>query len=107
MASAARIDWEAAFAYYAELGWQRRYAGVAERYSVSLTGVKEHADALALRWGPEGLDLADEPPVARIVRASTKTAAGAREVPLDRETAALLRRHRLACGRPGDGLRRR
>lgn len=43
MASAARIDWEAAFAYYAELGWQRRYAAVAERYSVSLTGVKEHA----------------------------------------------------------------
>ncbi len=43
MASAARIDWEAAFAYYAELGWQRRYAAVAERYSVSLTAVKEHA----------------------------------------------------------------
>jgi integrase len=61
------------------------------------------SEALGLVWGEEGLDLDAKPPVARIARATTKTAAGARLIPLDSETAALLRRHRLACGQAGDG----
>jgi len=60
-------------------------------------------EALGLDWGPGGLDLDADPPVARIRRETTKTDAGAREIVLDRETAALLRRHRLASGRPADG----
>jgi uncharacterized protein YjcR len=38
-----RIDWADAFAYYVQLGWQRRYADVADRFGVSLTAVKEYA----------------------------------------------------------------
>jgi len=37
-----QIDWEAAFAFYVELDWERSYATVAERFGVSLTAVKEH-----------------------------------------------------------------
>jgi integrase len=72
-------------------------------------------ELLALRWGPEGLDLE-----TRIVhvRASLdrvrdgsgeyaevppKSRAGRRDVPIAAEDAALLRRHRLATRRPADG----
>jgi len=61
------------------------------------------SEALGLDWGPDGLDLADEPPVVRIGRASTKSEAGVRRVPLDSETAGALRRHFLASGRPPVG----
>ena len=58
------------------------------------------SEALALAWEQDGLDLAANPPAARIVRSTTKTTAGARRVPLDADTANLLRRHYLASGRP-------
>ena len=61
-------------------------------------------EALGLDYGPAGLDLAADPPVARIGRSSTKTAAGARTVTLGADAASILRRHRLASGRPADGL---
>lgn len=61
------------------------------------------SEALGLTWGPEGLDLEADPPRARIARGTTKTAAGARTIPLEHAYAALLRRHRLASGRPADG----
>lgn len=72
-------------------------------------------ELLALRWGPEGLDL--EAGVVH-VRASLdrvrdgngeyaelppKSRAGRRDVPLAPEDLARLRRHRLATGRPADG----
>jgi integrase len=59
------------------------------------------SELLALDWGPAGLDLDAKPPIARIARA--KTEAGLRSVPLAAEHAAILRRHRLASGRPPDG----
>jgi conjugative relaxase-like TrwC/TraI family protein len=40
---------------------------------------------------------------AEILRDTTKSTAGARPVPLERAYAAILRRHRLATGRPPDG----
>jgi len=61
------------------------------------------SEALALVWGPEGLDLDAEQPQARISRESTKTDAGARSIPLDVAAVRVLRRHRLATGRPPDG----
>jgi integrase len=61
------------------------------------------SEALGLVWGTEGLDLASEPPLVHVQRETTKTEAGARTVPLDAQTTAVLRRHRLACGRPADG----
>lgn len=72
-------------------------------------------ELLALRWGPDGLDL--EAGVLH-VRASLdrvrdasgeyerlvpKSRAGRRDVPLAGEDVARLRRHRLATGRPDDG----
>ena len=59
------------------------------------------SEALELRWGPDGLDLSHEPPLARIGRA--KTPAGIRDVTFERDTVRVLRAHRLACGRPFDG----
>jgi integrase len=61
------------------------------------------SEALGLVWGPDGLELDSEPPVARIARETTKSEAGARAVPLDSESVAVLLRHRLATGRPLDG----
>lgn len=61
------------------------------------------SEALALTWGPLGLDLDGDPPRARITRATTKTNAGARAIPLERAYVAVLRRHRLASGRPAGG----
>lgn len=61
------------------------------------------SEALGLVWGSNGLDLTAEPPTVRVSRATTKTDAGARTVPLDGETASALRRHFLATGRPADG----
>ena len=59
------------------------------------------AEALALRWGPGGLDL--NAGSVTIARETTKTEAGARRVGIEREYLAILRRHRLATGRPEDG----
>lgn len=61
------------------------------------------SEALGLEWGPEGLDLEGEPPTASIGRAATKTDAGERVIPLDADLVPVLRRHRLASGRPPDG----
>ena len=61
------------------------------------------SEALGLVWGPEGLDLNGETPRARIARDTTKTDAGARTIPLSAPAAAVLRKHRLATGRPDDG----
>jgi integrase len=61
------------------------------------------SEALALVWGPDGIDLAHDPPVVRVSRASTKTDAGARAIPLEPETVTVLRRHLFATGRPADG----
>ncbi len=58
-------------------------------------------EALALRWGPGGLDLGAA--TVTVTRESTKTDAGARTVGVEAEYIAVLRRHRLATGRPGDG----
>jgi integrase len=59
------------------------------------------SEALALVWGSDGLDLSNDAPLARVRHA--KTPAGVREVALEQDTARVLRRHRLACGRPFDG----
>jgi|LNFM01.1.fsa_nt_gb integrase len=73
-------------------------------------------EALALPWGPEGLDL--EAGVVRVRRSldrvrgtetgtfafvAPKTRTSRREVPVRPSDVALLKRHRLASGRPGDG----
>ena len=72
-------------------------------------------ELLALRWGPDGLDL--EAAIVHVrasldrVRGSSgdyqelapKSRAGRRDVPLAAEDVARLRRHRLATGRPEDG----
>jgi integrase len=72
-------------------------------------------ELLALPWGPDGLDLADG--VVRVRRSvdrardsngdypfvAPKSRHGRRDVPLAPEDAAMLRRHRLATGRPADG----
>lgn len=62
------------------------------------------SEALALVWGPAGLDLEAAPPRATIGRRTTKTDAGARTIGLDSATASLLREHRLASGRPPEGV---
>lgn len=61
------------------------------------------SEALGLVWGPEGLDLNTGSPTVTIARDTTKTEAGARTVGIEHEYAAVLRRHRLATGRPADG----
>jgi integrase len=58
------------------------------------------SEALGLDWGRDGLDLAADPPVAQIGRASTKTDAGVRTIPLGTAAIAALREHLLATGRP-------
>jgi len=59
-------------------------------------------EALALTWG-DGLDLAGDEMVIRVD--DSKTSAGVREVlVLDRATVNAMRAHRLATGRPADGL---
>jgi len=60
-------------------------------------------EALGLVWGPGGLELHADGATARVVRETTKTDAGVREIPLDSATARVLRRHLLASGRPADG----
>jgi integrase len=60
-------------------------------------------EAVTLAWGRDGLDLDSDPPLITITADKTKTPAGARTLPIDCDTAALLRRHRLASGRPPDG----
>jgi len=61
------------------------------------------SEALALVWGPRGVDLDEVPPRLTIGRASTKTDAGARTIGLDSATASALQRHRAATGSPPDG----
>jgi integrase len=72
-------------------------------------------ELLALRWGPDGLDL--DAGVVHVrasldrvrdgsgeyARLAPKSRAGKRDVPLAAEDLARLRRHRLATGRPPDG----
>jgi integrase len=72
-------------------------------------------ELLALRWGPDGLDVDAgivhvRASLDRVRDASgeygrlvPKSRAGRRDVPLAPEDAARLRRHRLATGRPPDG----
>jgi integrase len=72
-------------------------------------------EALALEWGPEGLDV-DESllrvrksldrvrgPDGEYPSLEPKSRAAKRDVPLAPEDVARLRRHRLATGRPQDG----
>jgi integrase len=61
------------------------------------------SEALGLTWGPRGLDLDTNPPCLSVGRETTKTDAGRRTIGLERETAAVLRRHLLATGRPEEG----
>jgi integrase len=72
-------------------------------------------ELLALPWGADGLDL--EIGIVHVRRSldrrldksgaypivSPKSKASVRDVPLPASTAALMRRHRLATGRPADG----
>lgn len=73
-------------------------------------------EALALPWGAQGLDL--EGGVVRVRRSldrvrdketgtfafvAPKTRTSRRDVPVRPSDVAMLKRHRLACGRPGDG----
>ena len=82
------------------------------------TGLRP-GEALALPWGPEGLDL--EAGVVRVRRSldrvrdketgtfafvAPKTRTSRREVPVRPSDVALLKRHRLASGRPRDGAQR-
>lgn len=61
------------------------------------------SEALALVWGPRGVDLHEVPPRLTIGRANTKTDAGARTIGLDSATASALERHRAAAGSAPDG----
>jgi len=60
-------------------------------------------EALNLTWGPDGVDLDATPPRLTVPRDTTKTDAGARILGLDSVTVAILKRHRLATGRPPVG----
>lgn len=72
-------------------------------------------ELLALRWGPDGLDLKNGVVHVRATldrvrdrngeyaELPPKSRAGRRDVPLAPEDIARLRRHRLATGRPADG----
>jgi integrase len=92
---------------------ERSFAG--PLYALAFGTGLRMGELLALRWGPEGLDL--DTGVVH-VRASLdrvrdgdgdytplvpKSRAGRRDVPLAPEDAARMRRHRLATGRPEDG----
>jgi hypothetical protein len=96
----------------AVVGLARAALGVA-------TAIRRPLMPMALRpWGPEGLDL-DEGlarvrwPLDRMRDKETetfafvapKTRTSRRDVPLRPSDVALLKRHRLAGGRPGDGER--
>jgi integrase len=69
----------------------------------SRTGARR-GELRGLVWGPKGLDLAGGTPTISIARETTKTEAGARTIALDAETARAMKAHRLANGRPADGL---
>jgi len=73
-------------------------------------------EALALRWGPDGLELdaglvhvrksldrVPDPDQGAYRELEPKSRAARRDVPLPPEDGARLRRHRLASGRPDDG----
>ena len=59
------------------------------------------SEALGLTWGPAGIDL--DAATVTIARDTTKSDAGARTVGAEPEYVALLRRHKMATGRPEDG----
>lgn len=94
---------------------RRERSFAAPLYALAFGAGLRLGELLALRWGPEGLDL--DAGIVH-VRASLdrvrdgagdyaqlvpKTRAGRRDVPLAPEDVARLRRHRLATGRPADG----
>ena len=60
------------------------------------------SEALALRWGPGGLQVDADGARVTVAAGTTKTAAGQRTIGLEPEFAAILRRHRMAMGRPTD-----
>lgn len=71
--------------------------------SLLVNGGLRISEALALAWGPRGIDLDETPPRLTIGRASTKTDAGARTIGLDSATADALQQHRTATASPPDG----
>jgi integrase len=81
---------------------QHRRSLIAPLMRLVLASGVRVSEALALTWG-EGLDLTGDEMVIRM--ADSKTTAGEREVlVLDRPTVTAMRAHRLATGRPADGL---
>lgn len=84
-------------------------------YALAFGAGLRMGELLALRWGPEGLDLEASMVHVRssldrvrdssgdYVELAPKSRAGRRDVPLAAEDVARLRRHRLATGRPEDG----
>ena len=54
-------------------------------------------EILRLVWGPAGLDLDSQPPRVAIARATTKSEAGARVIPIEDAYADVLRGHRDRC----------
>jgi integrase len=60
------------------------------------------SEAAGLTWG-DGLDLSDDVVVARIARATTKSASGERVIRLEAEYGDILRAHWVATGRPPIG----
>jgi integrase len=71
------------------------------------TGLR-HGELLALRWGPDGLDIDAKMVRVRMTRdpyvgpVETKTRRH-RDVPLGSDVVTRMRRFRMAQGRPGDG----
>jgi integrase len=61
------------------------------------------SEALALRWGPGGVELEGDAPRLLVQRETTKTEAGRRAVALDHETVAILADHRARSGNPPVG----
>jgi integrase len=68
----------------------------------SRTGARRN-ELRCLRWGEGGVMIGKDGATVTIARSTTKTDAGARTLALDPETAAMLRAHRMATGRPADG----
>ena len=101
---------EAAEAHDAKLG--RSLAG--PLFALLFGAGLRSGEALALRWGREGLDLEaatvcvrasldrERGPNGDFAEVVPKSLAGFRDVPLAPADAARLRRHRLATGRPRD-----
>ncbi len=56
------------------------------------------SEALALTWGPDGVDLDAKNPTITISRSSTKTDAGARRVGIEREYTTIIDAHRRSSG---------